>query len=338
LLFKRLAGLTCVGLLAGCVFGLSAAGASAATLSGAGSTLVAPIEAEWAAAFGSATGNTITYNAVGSGTGEKDVAQGLVDFGASDAPLSAYTGVPANLVQIPWALSATGVSYHIHGVPKLKLTGNVIAAIYVGQVTNWNDAKIKRLNPRVNLPNLPITVFHRSDGSGDTYAFTKYESLASPTFRSKIGTSTTVSWPVGPGAKGNTGMATAVAQTNGAIAYIAVSYLIADRLPAVFIQNAGGRYIAPNLAAIEAAANVVHSVSAANEVTIVNPPRNARSAYPISTFTYALVPTNAKNGALLRQFLTYAITSGQQFGPRLDFAPLPRAVKNAALATVNRIQ
>jgi phosphate transport system substrate-binding protein len=338
LLFKRLAGLTCVGLLAGCAFGLSAAGASAATLAGAGSTLVAPIEAEWAAAFDSATGNTVTFNPVGSGTGEKNIAAGLVDFGASDAPLSAYSNVPGNLVQIPWALSATGLSYHLHGIPKLKLTGNVIAAIYVGQVKFWDDPKIKNLNKGVSLPHTPITVFHRSDGSGDTYAFTKYESLASPTFRSKIGSSTTVSWPVGPGAKGNTGMASAVAQTNGAIAYIAVSYLIADRLPAVFIQNAGGRYVAPNLSAIEAAAQVVHSVSSANEVTIVNPPRNARTAYPISTFTYALVPTNAPQGALLRQFLTYALTSGQQFGPRLDFAPLPKAVKNAALATVNRIQ
>jgi phosphate transport system substrate-binding protein len=333
-----LVGLTCAGLLAGCVLGLSAAGASAASLSGAGSTLVAPIEAEWAAAFGSATGNTITYNAVGSGTGEKDIAQGLVDFGASDAPLSAYSNVPGNLVQIPWALSATGVSYHLHGVSKLKLTGNVIAAIYVGQVKFWDDPKITSLNRGLRLPHTPITVFHRSDGSGDTYAFTKYESLASPTFRSKIGTSTTVSWPVGPGARGNTGMASAVAQTNGAIAYIAVSYLIADHLPAVFIQNSAGRYIAPNLAAIEAAASVVHFVSAANEVTIVNPPRSARTAYPISTFTYAIVPTNSSKGDLLRQFLTYAITSGQQFGPRLDFAPLPRAVKAAAQNTINRIQ
>jgi phosphate transport system substrate-binding protein len=336
LLFKRLAGLTCVGLLAGCVVGLSAAGASAATLAGAGSTLVAPIEAEWAAAFDSATGNTITYNAVGSGTGEKDIAQGLVDFGASDAPLSAYTGVPSNLVQIPWALSATGVSYHLSGVSKLKLTGNVIAAIYVGQVKFWDDPKIKNLNKRLHLPHTPITVFHRSDGSGDTFAFTKYESTVSPTFRSKIGASTTVSWPVGPGAKGNTGLATAVAQTNGAIAYIAVSYLIADRLPAVFIQNAAGRYIAPNLNAIEAAARV-GQLSSSNEATIVNPPRRAKTAYPISTFTYALVPTNAKQGRVLKQFLTYALTSGQQFGPRLDFAPLPSRVKNAALATVNRL-
>jgi phosphate transport system substrate-binding protein len=333
-----MAGLTCVGLLAGCAFGLSAAAASAATVQGAGSTLVAPIEAEWAAAFDSATGNTVNYNAVGSGTGEKDIAGGLVDFGASDAPLSVYSNVPGNLVQVPWALTATGLSFHLHGVSRLHLTGRVIAGIYVGQITNWSDGRIKALNKGLNLPNLPITVFHRSDGSGDTYAFTRYESDVSPTFAKNIGASTTVSWPVGPGAKGNTGMAQAVAQTNGAIAYIAVSYLIADNLPAVSIQNAGGRYVVPNLNAIEAAAQVVHTVPASNEVTIVNPPRNAKTAYPISTFTYAIVPTNPpQNGAVLKQFMNYALTGGQQFGPRLDFAPLPSGVKNAAIATVNRI-
>jgi phosphate transport system substrate-binding protein len=338
LLFKRLAGLTCVGLLAGCAFGLSAAAASAATLNGAGSTLVAPIEAEWAAAFDSATGNTVNYNSVGSGTGEKDIAQGLVDFGASDAPLSVYSGVPGNLVQIPWALSATGVSYHLHGVSRLHLTGRVIAAIYVGQITNWDDPRIASLNKGLHLPNLPITVFWRSDGSGDTYAFTRYESDVSPTFNKRIGSSTTVNWPVGQGRKGNTGLAQAIAQTNGGIAYIAVSYLIADNLPAVSIQNAAGRWIVPNLNAIEAAAAVVHRVPANNEVDIMNPPRSAKTAYPISTFTYAFVPTNPpSNGALLKQFLTYALTGGQQFGPRLDFAPLPSGVKNADLATVNRI-
>jgi phosphate transport system substrate-binding protein len=338
LLFKRLAGLTCVGLLVGCALGLSAAAASAASLQGAGSTLVAPIEAEWAAAFDSATGNTVNYNSVGSGTGEKDIAQGLVDFGASDAPLSVYSNVPGNLVQLPWALTATGLSFHLHGVSRLHLTGHVIAAIYVGQIKNWNDPAIHKLNPNLNLPNLPITVFHRSDGSGDTYAFTRYESDVSPTFNKDIGASTTVSWPVGPGAKGNTGMAQAVAQTNGAIAYIAVSYLIADNLPAVSIQNAAGRWIVPNLNAISAAARVVHSVPANNEVTIVNPPRNAGTAYPISTFTYAIVPTNPpQNGTVLKQFLSYAIGGGQQFGPRLDFAPLPSGVKNADTATINRI-
>jgi phosphate transport system substrate-binding protein len=329
--------MTCVGLLAGCAFGLSAAAASAATLQGAGSTLVAPIEAEWAAAFDSATGNTVNYSAVGSGTGEKDIAQGLVDFGASDAPLSVYSGVPSNLVQIPWALTATGVSYHLHGIPRLHLTGRVIAAIYVGQITNWADPRITSLNKGVHIPSTPITVFWRSDGSGDTYAFTKYESEISPTFNHRIGASTTVSWPVGQGRKGNVGLAQAISATNGGIAYIAVSYLVNDRLPAVSIQNQSGKYVAPNLSAIEAAAATVHSVPANNEVTIVNPPRGAKNAYPISTFTYAIVPTNASNGTLIKQFIGYALSGGQQFGPRLDFAPLPSVVKNAAQNTLNGI-
>ncbi len=333
-----MAGLGCVGLLAACAFGLSAASASAGTLQGAGSTLVAPIEAEWAAAFDSATGNTVSYNAVGSGTGEKDIASGLVDFGASDAPLSSYSGVPSNLVQMPWSISAVGISYHLHGIPKIHLTGRVIAGIYVGQITNWSDPRIKALNKNINLPNLPITVFHRSDGSGTTYVFTKYESEISPTFNSRIGNSTTVSWPVGPGAKGNTGMAQAVSQTNGAIAYIEVAYLIADRLPAAALQNAAGRWIVPNLSAISAAANTVKSIPSNNELNITNPGRGARSAYPISGYTYVIVPTSAPQAALLKQFIGYAITGGQQFAPRLDYVPIPGFVRSADQATLNRIQ
>jgi phosphate transport system substrate-binding protein len=327
-----------VGLLAGCAFGFTAASASAGTIQGAGSTLVAPIEAEWAAAFDSATGNTVSYNAVGSGTGEKDIAQGLVDFGASDAPLSSYSGVPGNLVQIPWAISAVGISYHLHGIPTIHLTGRVISGIYVGQIRNWSDPRIQSLNPRIHMPNLPITVFHRSDGSGTTYVFTRYESEVSPTFRKTIGNSTTVSWPVGPGAKGNTGMAQAVGRTNGAIAYIEVAYLIADRLPAASVQNAAGRYIVPNLSAIAAAANTVRSIPANNELNITNPGAGARSAYPISGYTYAIVPTNASQGALLRQFIGYAITGGQQFSPRLDYVPIPGFVRSADQNTLNRVQ
>lgn len=334
---KRLASLTSAALFAGCVFGLTSAAASAATLAGAGSTLVAPIEAEWAQTWDNATGNTVTYNPVGSGTGEKDIAQGLVDFGASDAPLSAYSGVPGNLVQIPWALTATGVSYHLHGIGRLHLTGRVIAAIYLGQITNWSDPRIKALNPGVSLPNLQITVFWRSDSSGDTYAFTRYLADVSPTFNSSVGSSTTVSFPVGQGAKGNGGMAAAVGQTNGAIAYVAVSYLISDHLPAVGIQNAAGRWAVPNLHSIEAAAAVVHSVPSNNQVTIVNPPRSAKNAYPISTFTYVIVPTNAPKGTLLKEFIGYALGAGQKYAAALDFAPLPKGVLNAAKATLNSV-
>lgn len=340
---KRLASLTCAALVAGSVFGLSSAAASAATLSGAGSTLVAPIEAEWAAAWDNATGNTVTYNPVGSGTGYKDIANGLVDFGASDAPLSAYSTPPCNsCVQIPWALTATGIGYHINGLrlargKNFHLTGRVIAAIYVGQITNWADPRIKSLNPGATIPSTPISVFWRSDASGDTFAFSRYESDVSPTFNSRVGAGTTVSFPVGQGAKGNGGMATALAGTNGGIAYIAVAYLISNHLPAAGVQNSYGRYVVPNLSAIESAASVVHSVPSNNQVTIVNPPRSARSAYPISTFTYVIVPTNAPQGGVLRQFIGYALGGGQAFAPALDFAPLPRDVLNAAKATLNTV-
>jgi phosphate transport system substrate-binding protein len=330
-------------LLAGCVFGLSAAAASAATLNGAGSTLVAPIEAEWATAWGNQTGNTVNYAAVGSGTGEKEIASGLVDFGASDAPLSVYSGVPANLKQIPWALTATGVSYRIDGLrlprrSSLHLSGPVLAEIYLGQITNWSDPRIKALNKGASIPSTPINVLWRSDSSGDTYAFTRYLSDVSSTFASKVGSSTAVSFPTGVGAKGNSGMASAVESSNGSIAYIAVSYLIAQRLPAIGIKNAAGRYVVPNLSAIEAAAAAFHSVGSDNQVTIVNPGRRAKSAYPISTYTYIIVPTNSSNGALLQSFISYALGGGQRFGPSLDFAPLPKAVLRAARATVSQIQ
>jgi phosphate transport system substrate-binding protein len=336
--------LTCAALFAGCVFGLSTAAASAATLNGAGSTLVAPIEAEWATAWGNSTGNNVTYAAVGSGSGYKDIAQGLVDFGASDAPLSVYSTPPcASCVQIPWALSATGVSYRIDGLrlprhTNLHLSGPVLARIYLGQITNWSDPAIRALNKGAQIPSTPITVLWRSDASGDTYAFTRYLADVSGPFASQVGSSTTVSFPVGVGARGNSGLSSALAGTNGGIAYIAVSYLIANRLPAIGIKNASGRYVVPNLSAIEAAAAVVHSVPQGNQVTIVNPPRRAKSAYPISTFTYVIVPTTAPQGALLQSFISYAIGAGQRFGPALDFAPLPRVVLGAARGTIGGIQ
>ena len=340
---KRLGRVTCAVLLAGCMLALSTAAASAATLNGAGSTLVAPIEAEWATAWGNSTGNNVNYAAVGSGTGYKDIAQGLVDFGASDAPLSVYSTPPcANCVQIPWALTATGVSYRIDGLrlprrTSLHLTGSVLSKIYLGQITNWSDPAIRALNKGAHIPSTPITVLWRSDSSGDTYAFTRYLSDVSGAFASKVGSSTAVSFPVGVGAKGNSGLASAVAGTNGAIAYIAVSYLIADHLPAVGIKNAAGRYVVPNLSAIEAAAAGVHSIRPDNQVTIVDPPRRAKSAYVISTYTYAIVPSTASQGGLLQSFISYALGGGQRFGPALDFAPLPKVVLAAARGTINGI-
>lgn len=340
---KRLVSLACAALLTGCVFGLSSAAASAATLQGAGSTLVAPLEAEWGAAWGSASSNTVTYNPVGSGTGYKDIANGLVDFGASDAPLSAYSSPPCNnCVQIPWALSATGLSFNVSGMrlPRnkaLHLTPRVIAAIYLGQIKNWSDPRIAAINPGAHIPSTPITVFWRSDASGDSFAFSSELSATSPTFRGQVGPSTQPTFPTGVGEKGNGGMASALAGTNGGIAYISVAYILANGLSVASVQNNAGKYEVPNLKSIETAATVFHSVPSSNQLTIVNPPKRAKGAYPISTYTYVIAPTNAPQGGLLQQFIGYALAGGQSFGPRLGFAPLPKDVLRAARATLRTI-
>jgi phosphate transport system substrate-binding protein len=329
-----------LAVLAGALFGLTtAAAASAAALQGAGSTLVAPIEAEWAAAWAQSTGNTQpTYQAVGSGAGLTDISHGLVDFGASDAPLSASTTPCNGCFQIPWALSATGVSYNVPGINKLQLTGSVLAGIYQGHITNWNNRAITSLNKGEHFPNLPITVFHRADGSGDSYAFTDYLSSVSASWRGSIGRATKPAFPVGPGATGNAGMVSSLQSTSGGIAYIAVSYLIAHRMAAAAIKNQAGHYEVPNLRNIANAASV-GSEAPNGEIHIVNPPRKAKIGYPISTFTYCIVqPTDPLgNGALLQQFVKYALGPGQAFGPALDFVPLPKRIKNRDEAAANGI-
>jgi len=345
---NRLARLACVVVVAGCAFGFSTAAASAAvTISGAGSTLIAPLEAEWAAAWDSATGNTVTYNAVGSGTGFKDIAAGLVDFGASDAPLSAYPPTCNSCVQIPWGLTATGVSYHLNGLrlPRgkaLHLTGSILSKIYLGQITNWNDSRIARVNRGVHLPNLKITPIFRSDGSGDTYAFTNYLSKVSPTFKSKIGNATTVAWPGGIGGKGNSGVGGALTSTNGSIAYIAIAYVVENKFHYALVQNAAGKYPTPGVSSILAAASALKTVPSGGKqgISITDPPASAASAYPISTFTYVLVPVHSASsvGAALKKFITWAVTSGQTYGPKLDFAPLPPTVVSVAKADANLIK
>ncbi|MFZ1994302.1 MAG: phosphate ABC transporter substrate-binding protein PstS, partial [Solirubrobacteraceae bacterium] len=286
---------------------ISTAVASAAggTLNGAGSTLVAPLAVEWASAWNSKTGNTVNYNPVGSGTGIADISAGTVDFGASDAPLSPTQAAGCHsCIQIPWALSATGIGYNVPGAGhKLHLTGSLLAQIYQGHITNWNDPSIARVNKGVHLPNLTITPVFRSDGSGDTYAFTNYLTHISPSWARSIGTGTSVSFPKGASGKGNSGVTAVLQGTPGSVAYIAVSYLIAHQLPAVAIQNAAGKFEYPNLSNIENAAAVVKHVPANNALSIVDPPKSAKIAYPISTFTYAIVPHGAKQAGLLKQFI-----------------------------------
>jgi phosphate transport system substrate-binding protein len=336
---KRLVCLSAAAVVATMATGVTAS-ASADSLSGAGSTLVAPLEGLWGQGWGPATGNSVSYAAVGSGTGITDITNGLVDFGASDAPLSAAQQAACpNCVQIPWALSATAVGFHLNGVGGLHMTGKVLAQIYLGQITNWNNGQIKKLNKKVRLPNRRITVIYRSDGSGDTYAFANYLSHVSSAWNGKVGPpATTVSFPTGIGGKGNSGVTALLANTNGGIAYIAASYLIQQGgLGAVALQNAAGNFEFPNPKNISSAAAAVTSIPANNAVSIVNPPRSAKIAYPLSTYTYVIARHGAGKNALLKQFIGYALTTGQAFGFKLDFAPIPSAIVNAANNTLNSL-
>ncbi|MBS1879519.1 MAG: phosphate ABC transporter substrate-binding protein PstS [Actinobacteria bacterium] len=311
------------------------AAASAEGLTGAGSTLVAPLMANWINGFEIKEGIPVKYSAVGSGTGIAQITARTVDFGASDAPMTPEQAAACNgCVQIPWALSATGIGFNIPGVRKLNLSGKILAGIYFGRITKWNDPKIKKMNPKAKLPNLTITPVFRSDGSGDTYAFTNYLSKISPAWKSEVGYATTVGFKAGVGAKGNSGITATVVKTPGAIGYISASYLIAAGIGAAAIENKAGNFELPNLKNIEEAASQVKSVPPSNELNITNTPSKAKLAYPISTFTYVIVPHNAPLKGPVQQFVNYAITLGQKYGAALDFAPLPKVVLKAAKRSV----
>jgi len=318
----------------GVMASVTAAAASAA-VTGAGSTLVAPLMANWISNFEIKEGIPVKYSAVGSGTGIAQITARTVDFGASDAPLTPEQAAACNgCVQVPWALSATGLGFNIPGVKKLNLTGKVIAGIYFGKITKWNDPKIKQINKGVKLPGLNITPVFRSDGSGDTYAFTNYLSKISPAWKSEVGYATTVGFKAGVGAKGNAGVTATVTKTPGAIGYISAYYLIAAGVHAAAIQNLAGNYELPNIPNISSAASTVKSLGSSNTISITNPPKKASIAYPISTFTYAIIPHDAKQKGFLQQFANYCLTIGQKYGAALDFAPLPKVVKQAGLKAV----
>jgi phosphate transport system substrate-binding protein len=313
---------------------------STKTLVGAGSTLVAPLISVWEPEYLKEPGEvSVAYSAIGSGGGIASITARDVDFGASDAPLTEDQFKEAKgVVQIPWALGSVVAIYHVEGVPNhLKLTGPVLSEIYLGKITTWNDSKIAALNPGVKLPSTKITPVYRSDGSGDTYAFTNYLSHVSPEWKSKVGTSTQVTFPAGVGAKGSSGIAAAVPSTNGSIGYLTLAYVLEDELDDAVLQNAAGDYPVPGPKSIEAAAKTLTSVPANNEISIVDPPASAPEAYPISTFTYALVPEKSQHASTLKTFLKWAITKGQSFGPKLDFVPIPEMVRSADEATIEKI-
>jgi phosphate transport system substrate-binding protein len=233
-------------------------------------------------------------------------------------------------VQIPWALSATGLSYNITGLAGgLRLTSAAIAGIYLGTIQYWDAGALAKLNPKLKLPHERITPVFRSDGSGDTFAFTSYLTKTSPRWKAKVGSGTEVNFPTGKSAKGNSGVASAVQSTVGAIGYVSVAYALTNHLPMSSIKNRAGRFATSSVRAIAAAAATVKRVPPNNAVSILDPPASAPQAYPISTFTYVIVPTQTAKAAALRKFIFYGLTTGQALGPKLGFAPIPRIILSA---------
>jgi phosphate transport system substrate-binding protein len=324
--------------LAGCGGSGGGSGESAVVV-GAGSTLVAPLVAEWSNDYADKTGVTVTYGAIGSGGGIAQMTARTIDFGASDAPLTTAQAAACNgCVQLPWALGATLVSYNLKGAPaRLKLSGPVLADIFLGKITHWNDGAIAQLNPGETLPDTTITPVYRSDGSGDTYAFSDYLAKVSPEWKSKEGVSTQVSFPKGIGGKGNDGVAAVLGRMNGAIGYLGISYVFPNKLPYVLIRNEAGKFPVPGPATITAAADAVKAIPADNAISLTNPPASAPDAYPISTFTYVIFPTSSGKAKTLSDFVTYAIGPGQKFGAKLQFAPLPAKVVAADKRSLAKI-
>jgi phosphate transport system substrate-binding protein len=310
------------------------AAAAADTLSGAGSALAAPLVAEWGAAFESFFGTVVSYDEAGSQAGLSDVTARVVDFAASDGPLtSAQLAACQSCVQLPWSLAAVGIGYHIGGIRRpLFLTGTLLAEIYLGEISRWNDPRITAVNPRGALPSLRITPIYVR--AGETYAFTSFLSKVSRAWRTRVGYGFTASFPAGIPASSDVAATSLLESVNGSIAYVGAPFLIANRLPAAAIENSAGRFEVPNLSNIQAAAQTVTRVPRGNALQIVDPPRRATTAYPLSTFTFAVVPANGSNPGTLARWLSFALGLGQQFGPRLDSPPLPPVVLRASNATV----
>ena len=311
------------------------------TITGAGSSFVAPLVSTWTPALGSAFGYTVQYSPVGSGAGIAAITNRQVDFGASDAPLSPDQAAACKgCVQIPWALSATSIAYNVPGAPvHLRLNGKVLAGIFLGKISNWNDAAIAALNPGAKLPDLKITPVYRSDGSGTTYNFTDFLSAVSPDWKSKVGNSTSVQFPAGLGAKGSSGVTGVVSRTDGSITYVDVAYALKNHIHFAAIRNAAGKFLYPSLRRISAAAEAFKQVPASNELHIVNPPPSASLAYPIATYTYVIVPQQTSHAAELRKLIFWALTQGQktQYTAKLLFAPLPKPALVAAEKTLKTI-
>jgi len=339
------AGVFAAGALAS-VFGTSA-NAQSVDLNGAGATFPYPIYSKWFADYAAKTGVKINYQSIGSGGGIRQLSEQTVDFGASDSPMSDAELAKAKggaVLHFPTVLGAVVITYNIPGVAQsLNLSGDVIADIFLGKITKWNDARIAGQNKGVKLPGNDILVVHRTDGSGTSYIFTDYLSSVSPSWAAGPGKGKEVKWPVGLGGKGNEGVAGQVKQTPGAIGYVELAYAKQNRLPYAKVKNAAGTYVTPSIESVtEAAAGAAKALPKNTDfrVSIVN--AAGKGSYPISSFTWILVyqkQADATKGKKLVDFLKWAFTQGETSAATLDYAPLPKNVVTELtkrLATVGK--
>ena len=311
-------------------------------LTGAGASFPQPIYSKWFGEYSSAhPGVEINYQSIGSGGGIRQVTAGLVDFGASDMPMTndALASSKVKLVHIPTVLGAVVPVFNVPGVTDVKFTPDVLADIYLGKINNWNDARIAKENSGAKLPDQKIIVVHRSDGSGTSFIFTDYLSKVSKDWANGPGAGSSPSWPVGVGGKGNEGVAGLVRQLPGAIGYVELIYALQNKIAFGDVKNAAGNFVKASIEGVTEAAASVKQMPADYRISITNAP--GANAYPISSFTYLLIPeksADAGKGKVIKDMLSWIVKSGQSEVSALSFAPLPPAVADKVLKTIYSLQ
>ena len=313
-------------------------------INGAGATFPNPIYSKWFAEYNKLHPTVaINYQSIGSGAGIRQITNQTVFFGATDGPMTndQLQGAPGKILHFPTVLGAVVPIYNIEGVnQELKFTGPVLADIFLGKVTKWNDPAIAKANPGVNLPATDITVAHRSDGSGTSYIWVDFLAKVSPEWKQKVGVATSVNWPAGVGAKGNEGVSGLVKQTPGAIGYVELIYALQNKIAYGSVQNAAGEFVKASVQAVTAAAAVAaKSMPKDFRVSITNAP--GQGVYPVSSFTWLLLYENPKDKAQAKifvEFLKWALTDGQKFATDLGYAPLPEEVVKLEMALIQQIK
>lgn len=322
---------------------ISTVAASAQNINGAGATFPYPIYSKWFSEYGQQSGVHFNYQSIGSGGGIKQVTEGTVDFGASDGPMSdeQLNGSKIKITHIPTVLGAVVPIYNLPGVSAdLKFSQDAIAGIYLGKITRWNDPYIAKENPGVNLPDKPILPVYRSEGSGTTYIFTDWLSKVSPLWQSTIGKGTAVKWPVGIGQKGSEGVSGMVRQSAYSFGYVELIYAQQNKIPFGLVRNHDGKFLKASTTGVTAAAAANASkIPADYRVSITDAP--GAESYPISSFTWLLIPTVAKDpakGKALEGFLNWMLDHGEGEAAQLSYAPLPKAVQDRVRQTISTLR